>query len=361
MKRYVRVLAIGAVLCIVTTSLVLGTRRKPTLSPGQASTDVVEDPERRIKEGSVEVAASGLHLVEDVDFHDTPVVYAVSFAEGRNGDVLLSDNNAHRLIWAAGPAGKTVLSVFAGKDRPQLEWPGRVLSHEDAIYLSDNRGIHVYDQAASETKLVKTFYSVLDFAVGEDGSILAVPLLRNPEVGDPLVIEFNGNGLRRRDFGKADGSPPLRPLLNQGFVAYHDGRLAFAYSHQPRVSVWNRKSPREPVDIALRHNAFRDLQRLDGDTRFTMPRPAIKRLCKYVSGVALGKDRLFVALDLPYVEVLEFTHYGTEVARYIWRGNAPIYRYFGFEVDEERGSFLVGVSFGDHDSTHILKLQRDVI
>jgi hypothetical protein len=97
-------------------------------------------------------------------------------------------------------------------------------------------------------------------------------------------------------------------------------------------------------DFVVSHPAIEALQRLDGSERFSRPGPSRVRLSRYIAGMAILDDRIFVLLDLPYIDIHEYDLGGRLVAVHIRRGPANIERLFGLAIDESASdrSMLVG-------------------
>jgi len=145
-------------------------------------------------------------------------------------------------------------------------------------------------------------------------------------------------------------------MLNVGYLASQDGTVAIAYSHRPFVDIWHQGEA-SPLSINLQHPSFSQLTVLDNRFTFTHPRPQVTRLARYAAGLAIASGHVFVALDLPWVQIQEFDFRGNKIDEYSWLGDKPIMRYFGFDIDEQQRTAIIGASFGSGAANRVVTLR----
>jgi hypothetical protein len=122
--------------------------------------------------------------------------------------------------------------------------------------------------------------------------------------------------------------------------------LFAAFRHQPRVAVYDLTKEQLVREFSVQHPAFSRLDALTKDTSFTNPSAAKTALPRYIGGMTMMNDRVFVLLHLPHVEIVEFDLLGNEKNRFRSSEIKSVQDYFGLAVHEEGGvrKFDVGVS-----------------
>jgi len=260
------------------------------------------------------------------------------------GDLYISDNNAHTVhLWRSGAAAAGELP--AGAEAAQLRFPNPVRAWGGKIFVSDNDGIKVLSSDGGFERLLRLYFGVFDFAVTDRGTLVASLMVRNPEPTDPPVVEVDQTGrvIRRFDVRRAmAGQDDHR---NQAFVAVSADRLVVAYKYRPVVGVYDLGSGELVREFEINHPVFESLK--------NQPRPAAaagapgeqKLEPRYVAGVKLLGDRIFLCLQLPVPEVWEVNGEGKLLAAFRAEGLPAAINVFGFDARQSGGEvkFAIGV------------------
>lgn len=258
------------------------------------------------------------------------------------GDLYVSDNNAHMLhVRREGSA--TAGELPAGAAAARLRFPNPVRTWGGKIFVSDNDGIKILSSDGSFERLLRLYLGVFDFAVTEQGTIVASLIVRDAEPTDPLVVEVDQTGrvIRRFDVRRAlAGRDDHR---NQAYVVVSADRLVLAYKYRPVVEVYDLKSGALLSEFEINHPVFEALK--------NQPRPTAadsggqKLEPRYAAGLKVLGDRIFVCLHLPVPEVWELNGDGKFLASYRADGLPAAVNVFGFDARRISGEvkFAIGV------------------
>jgi len=269
--------------------------------------------------------------------------YMSSLGVGPGGWPVVSDNNANKL-YTVDFERKEVRPLTLHSLNP-LQWPGRTRYDSGFLYVSDQTAIRRF-RGEDEDAAIRSFYEVSDVAMDDRGGLFILPGFRAPRIGDPLVVQLASSGRKIAQYGQALLRPGFEALTSLGFIECGSGRVFVTLRHFPQLQIVNRTSLTTKT-VAIGHPAFGALASLDGRPEFRAPRPEAVRLSRYVSGLAVHRDRVFVLLDLPYVDIHEYNIEGDLQRVYIWRPGRPIDHFFGIVIVGGReASAVVGVRFG---------------
>lgn len=261
-------------------------------------------------------------------------VYPASLAFSGRGGVYISDNNGHAIYYSpSGELAATPWPAQSGIGKPHF--PNTIQEWQDQILVSDNDGVKIYDQEGSFKRLLRTYYGINHFIVSDDGNIYANTLHNNPKPSDPLIVELSRDGTKIKGFGERLNRSPNNDAINKAYLATSGGLLIAALKHRPIVQIYNRGGGKILREIKLNHPIFSELERQLGGTS----------LPKYTAGVSISGEKIFVLLDLPRPEVVEFDLQGQEKSRYLVSGTPTIIDYFGFDAREVESQpvFAIGI------------------
>ena len=268
-------------------------------------------------------------------------VYPSSFVVKKERDVLIADNNGHTIQQWLSTETKTTELI-----RDSLQFPSTIKETNGRIYVSDNDGIKIFKENGQYETLLRTYYALFNFVVAEDQSIYANPEFRSPKDSDPLIVKLNAKGERVSGFGRRLNNLKFNGLDDRALLV-RSGQFLFAgFKHRPVIEVFDLSGEKLIREIAVTHPAFEALEKLSHDERFTNPSPRKTALPRFIAGISVAGDSLFVLLHLPHVEIVEFDFQGTERKRYRSLEVQSAIDYFGLEARKENGSnrFYVGVS-----------------
>jgi hypothetical protein len=268
-----------------------------------------------------------------------------SLTADKDGNILIADNMAHELdFYSAKTNETTVVPTPAGEGA--LRFPFVVRKAQQKIYVTDDEGVKIFKETGQYEKLLRTHYSMWDFVVGNDGSIYANTAYRGAAATDGLIVKLTANGERVSSFGRRFNQSQYKGLDDQAFMACSWPLLFVAFKHRPLVAVYDLTNEKLVREFPIQHPVFSRLDELSKDTSFTNPTPSRVVLPRYVAGITVLDDRVFVLLHLPQVEIVELDVLGNEKNRFRSPEVGNVLNYFGFGIQNERGvrKFYVGGS-----------------
>lgn len=259
-----------------------------------------------------------------------PFVYPHSLAVSEDGQIYISDNNAHK-VFCYSPEAKSVTDLISSDSEGSLDWPTIIKVKEKNLFVLDTKGIKVFTLNGSFHYLLRTFYQINDFAIRPGGGLYSNPSFRKQKSSNPLVVELNKDGTKVQSFGSRINREEHIGLEDTAWLCTADNRIFVVFRHRPLVQVFN-SSGNFIQSFSINHAIFKELTPLVEDKEYTNPGPSKYRLPGFVAGACVVANRLLVLLDLPQPEVIEFDFDGVEIKRY--RGNVtPAARaYHGFDA-----------------------------
>jgi len=271
-------------------------------------------------------------------------VVPAGLAYSDSGDLYVSDNNAHALhLWRGDSTAAGELP--AGAAAARLRFPNPVQVGGGKLYVSDNDGIKVLSLDGRFERLLRPYFGVFSFALTDRGTIVASLVIRNAEARDPLVAELDQTGKVIRRFGARRVSAGQDDQGNQAFVSAAGSRLVVAYKHRPVVEVYDLDSGDLINSFEINHPVFETLKNQGGVAAAATTTVGQKFEPRYVAGVKLLGDRIFLCLHLPVPEVWEVNGEGEIVADFLAGGLPKAINIFGFDARLSGGGveFAIGV------------------
>lgn len=276
-------------------------------------------------------------------------VYPVSLAISDRGVVYISDNNAN-LIRYYSPDSDSILNMPIQPGQGKLVYPNWVKAWKDSFLVTDNDGIKVFKTDGTFQRLLRSFYQINDFAVGPDGKIFINPSFVKRRADNPLIVELDSTGKRVNAFGTRLNGPDSVGLSDELHLCIGGEYVFAAFRHSPLIKIFST-SGTFVREFSVDHPAFPDLTPLSGDAKFINPEPSKFRLPTYISGARVVGDRLFVLLDLPQPEIVEFTFEGREENRYRADISPPARTYKGFDVQRAGNTYQFWILYGDNKTS----------
>lgn len=264
----------------------------------------------------------------------TEFVLPTGLGYSPTGDLFISDNNGQTIHqWSTNSDQATVF--LSKKAVGLLEFPNAIQHDNDRVFVADNAGIKVFSAKGELENLIRTYLTVFSFVITPKGTILLNPIIRGATAEDPLIVELDAQGKRIRGFG-------LRHAANnnmfedRGFLALGENKLFVGFKYRRTVEVYDIESGSLINTINIEHPVLNRMSSVDVrpsgsgvEENLTQPR--------YVAGIKLVHDKLFVCLHLPQPEILEFSHDGQPLAHFRVPVNAAGIDIFGFEARDDGG------------------------
>jgi hypothetical protein len=271
------------------------------------------------------------------------IVFPASLCYSDSGGLYISDNNGQKIqYW---PSDSTTAKVFTTeRGNGELKFPNTIRWSSSRIFVSDNDGIKTFSPEGHLERLTRSFFGVSSFTVTDKGTILANTLIRNSADDDPLIVEIEPSGKQLRVFGVRRNVAGHNGAEDVAFVAVSKTVMFAAFRHHPTVEIYDLESGRLIQKLTVDHPVFRDLQKeLTRENVSEGQQPDRVFLPRYVAGIRVVDNRIFLCLHLPEPEVWEIDRQGNPVAEFRIAGLAPAVDIFGFDVRIDEGNLLFAV------------------
>jgi len=315
-------------------SSVSGTPGSEKLSAHENEDITIED---RVKEKalseSFDMGLARLTMVrhlEDKLGEGKPFVYPTSLALSEEGQIYISDNNAHK-VYSYSPKTDSFNDLTLSNIGSSLSWPTIMRVKGENLFVLDTKGIKVFALDGSFRRLLKTFYQINDFVVRTERGFYLNPSFRKPKQSDPLVVGLSEEGTKIQSFGARLNREEHAGLEDVAWLCSTEDRIFVVFRYRPKAEIFSLAGELiQSFDI--NHAIFKELIPISEIREYTNPGPGKYRLPGFVAGACVIGDRLLVLLDLPQPEIIEFNFAGIETNRY--RGNvSPAAKaYHGFDA-----------------------------
>jgi hypothetical protein len=274
----------------------------------------------------------------------TVFVYPVSITAPDDGNIYISDNNAHAVrVWNLDSNSVTTLPTQTPNG---LMWPNAIHSWKDSLYVADDQGIKVLGRNGSFQRLVTSYYGISDFAVSSAGTIYVNPRFRKYKEENPLIVELSADGTRIRGFGDRLNHSQFGGLDDEAYLCTTDDYVIAVFKYLPVVHIYDRKG-KLIRQFRVEHAVWDSLNALTADRTFVHPKPSTFRLPRYIAGARVIENHLFVLLHLPRPEIVELTMDGKELNRYRATVSPAASRYEGFDGQVLAGVYHFWILAGD--------------
>jgi hypothetical protein len=275
-------------------------------------------------------------------------VFPASMAYSDSGTLYISDNNGHRIHhWALEAATVTALPAESGSG--QLKFPNTIQFANGTILISDNDGIKIFSREGHFQKLIRSYFGVFSFVTSKEGVFINT-IIRNPKSEDPLIVKLDQSGRAIGGFGLRRNVAGHKGLDDQAYLAAFGNLLFAAFKYRPTVEVYNIDTGTLSGSFEIDHPVFRSLNQelvqkgigeKQDQERIFLPR--------YLSGIRVLGDELFVCLALPEPEIWAVDQKGTPLAVFKLSGLPVAVDIFGFDVRPTEDGFLFSIGIIDQE------------
>ena len=272
------------------------------------------------------------------------VNYPASLTTSGDRHIYLSDNNGHKIFNISSDSELPIQFSKERKDSDEsLKYPNTIKIYREKIFVSDNDGIKVFNKSGEFEKTLRVYYSINSFTIDSKGDFFINPNFLEPNQENPLIIKLDKNGTRTGEIGQITNSAEYNGLEGNAYVETSDKYIILAYKHLPLVKIFDSENGRLIRKIKVEASIFDELGKLKENKEFVNPRKGINVLPRYVAGLKVLQNKIFLLLHLPHPEIVVLNFQGKEIIRF----RAEELResnYFGFDIrlvgDEYQ--FIVG-------------------
>ena len=260
-----------------------------------------------------------------------------------DGWTFVSDNKQQE-IYSISPEN-LVKQLTVGKNSRELRYPNTIQLSSDELLVSDRDGIKFFGLDGSFHRLIRTYFTDFHFTVDTDGNIYSNPIFASPKNTDPLIMKFDKQGRLLEKFGERANRFNSKDIENHAFLAESNGLLAVAFQNLPLVQIYDVHTHELVQEINIRHPTFARMGQIIEEQHFVRPGPNTFRLLKYIGGVKFIGNKIYVLINLPSPEIVEFDKNGTELHRYCVKAIQEAQNYFGLDIRQNRKEnfFVVGL------------------
>lgn len=276
------------------------------------------------------------------------IVFPASLCYSDSGGVYISDNNGQKIgYW---PSDSSSAKVFpANATKAVLKFPNAIQwSSSGRILVADNDGIKMFSPDGRFERLIRSYLGISSFAITKKGNILANTLIRNAANDDPLIVELEQSGKQVRGFGVRQNVAGHNGAEDVAFLASSNLLVFAGFKHRPTVEVYDIDSGSLVQTLNIDHPVFRDLQNaLMSETRSQGEQRGRVFIPRYLAGLRVLNEKVFLCLHLPDPEIWELDQKGNRLAEFRISGLPPAVDIFGFDVRLDKGSLLFAVGIID--------------
>lgn len=307
-----------------------------TADAGENS-ESIADIKKKLWQNTPRDAARDLSKVRSLEMKDSVAIERpASFVVSADNSIYI-DDNAHGKVYKISPDMRSTSDLGVSG----LINPVRIRELNDKLFIYDNSGINVFEKSGQLVRTIKPFLKVEDFdLLDEETSVISLASLKRDDTS--VYALLNSAGKRTDSIGQ------LRPseypeVDNKTYLEARDGKLFTCYKYEPVCEIYDLKTRSLLKTFPLRSSVFPQLVELKKDRNFVNPQPGIFKVSKFVGGLKIAQNKLYVLLHIPNPEIVEFSLDGEEVQRY--RSNETMsIEFFGLDVRVNNGTkqFFVG-------------------
>jgi WD40 repeat protein len=276
------------------------------------------------------------------------IVFPASLCYSDSGGLYISDNNGHKIeYWPSDSSTAKALPTEAPKG--ELKFPNTVQwSSDGRILVADNDGIKVFSPEGQFEGLTRSYLGISSFAITDKRTILANTLIRNPADDDPLIVEIEQGGKQVRGFGARRNVAGHNGAEDVAFLTLSKTLLFAAFKYHPTVEIYDIDSGKLVQTLAIDHPVFRALpNELKSEGLSEGQQHGRVFIPRYLAGIRILDNRLFLCLHLPEPEIWELDQKGNRLAEFRISGLPPAVDFFGFDVRRDQGNLLFAVGIID--------------
>ncbi len=278
-----------------------------------------------------------------------------SFAIDADGTIFLNDNYNGKLLKLSSD-----FNSISDVSSVKLSRPLLVKTSEGRVFVYDESGINIFDTDGQIVETIKPFLRIEDIAVvSKDRYIVTLSEIK-ADVDPNHIAILDSQGKRNASFGTAAQTRSVKypQIENKAYLEVRGEKVFVCYKYEPVCEIYEFGSMNLITSFRISDVSFPALFELKKDSSFVNPEPGKFRVPKFVAGFKVYEKQIFVLLDTPSPEIVEFDLLGKEVNRYV-TSDSQIISYFGFDIQliGNTKHFFVGATDGSNSPS--LAVYRD--
>ncbi|MDW7761553.1 MAG: 6-bladed beta-propeller [Acidobacteriota bacterium] len=242
---------------------------------------------------------------------------------------IIAIENLHSFIMKLSAQG-SYLSTFGRKGQGPGDfmhpWNGDV-SEDGDLYILDSQRMSVMSKEGQFLRGFKVLFRFHDFIVFKDN--IWANCTYPDENKNPLIIRIDQNGKLLDAFGDRLDIPGHFSFDSEVFLGKLESGIIAAFHRHPIVRIYSFQGELlQEIRIDLK--ILKELEKLNTDKAYNNRKPEnipYPRLPRLIAGVTTIKNRIFVLLHLPRIEILELDAAGNIVEHYYCPDKTDIINY----------------------------------
>lgn len=215
-------------------------------------------------------------------------------------------------------------------------------SDSGKLYVVDSGRIQIFDSNGKFLRLFKIFSTPHDILI-KNKNIYANCIYGFYEKEEkPLIIQYDANGKINQSFGDRINKKNHFSFDSRAYLSQKNNTILAAFKHYPIIKIYSDDGNLKR-NIRIKFQILEKLEKYNNDEDFTNPSPGIINLPRLIAGIDCYRDRIFILLHLPRIEILELDMEGKIYNVYYSQIYEDIIDYRGFETLLTNGvlSFLI--------------------
>lgn len=265
-----------------------------------------------------------------------------SFICSNDANLFLVDNQTSSIFKVS--SDFQTFEEFIKKDgnKDSLEFPFQIKEFSNNLYINDNEGLKVFSKEGQFQKAIKSYIGIGDFTVLKNDEYLVTEHISQGKNNAPLILKLDLNGKKTDSIGQIKTSENIG-LENQIFLERTETQIVVAYKYLPLIEIYDLPKKNLISSFKVQASIFDELIKLKENKEIINPEPGRYNLPSFIGGIKLYNNKLYVLLNLPFPEIIEFNFKGEEIGRYR-SSEIKTENYFGFDIREVNNTtqFVVG-------------------
>lgn len=262
----------------------------------------------------------------------SPLLTPVTVLQSRMDTLYIVDNRSQRVTELSPQFA--VLRQFPSDPHNELVRPTwAAISSDGSLYVLDLNGFNVFSVSGELLRKFKAPVGCNAITIGPNDKLYVNPIFSysKPESNQPLIMQFDLSGTLVNSFGKRIDKPENRSYDSRVLLTWYRDELLAVFNHRCKMQRYSLDG-RLIKDIDIPSRLLREIEQYNLDPKFTAQVPGRVGLISLVAGVSVFRERIFILLDLPRIEILEFDpegrqrnhYYCSDVERFTGPGNGLV-------------------------------------
>ncbi|HRD02299.1 MAG TPA: 6-bladed beta-propeller [Candidatus Saccharicenans sp.] len=209
---------------------------------------------------------------------------------------------------------------------------GEIAGNEaSGIYVTDSGRIQHFSLDGSFLESFKFFDIVNDMVINGPHLLINAIYGQSKNKQNPLIIRCDLAGNIISTFGNRIDQDNHYSTDSRAYLAARGSETVAVFRHYPQIQIYDhlgvlKKQSQISIPI-LTH-----LEKFNYDSSFTNPMPGVINLTRLVAGVQIARDKIFILLHLPRIEIHEIDESGKVQKVYYSQRLNNIVDYRGFAL-----------------------------